>query len=166
MMRFIVILVLSGILLSFGEVSSGTTEPPQIGWSGQVIGVSSGDTITVMHDNIREEIKLFGIDVPERPQNYAKQSKQLTLSLVLREIVRVVSVKQLNFRQSIGIVFLEGDSINKRLLEAGLAWVDKETCEWPICKEWELMEKEAREQRKGVWSVMSSAPTSKTGKKK
>jgi len=44
-------------------------------WTGKVVGVSDGDTITVMHDGKGEKIRLYGVDTPEksrlRPESQA-----------------------------------------------------------------------------------------------
>ncbi len=36
-----------------------------IAWQGKVTGVADGDTITVMHNDKQEKIRLYGIDTPE-----------------------------------------------------------------------------------------------------
>lgn len=48
------------LTLSFPSWSQHTT------WIGKVVGVSDGDTITVMHDGKAEKIRLYGIDCPEK----------------------------------------------------------------------------------------------------
>lgn len=45
-------------------------------FSGKVVGVNDGDTITVMHGQVGEKIRLNGIDCPERGQPYGKRAKQ------------------------------------------------------------------------------------------
>ena len=37
-------------------------------FTGRVVGVSDGDTITVLHDGKGERIRLHGIDSPEKRQ--------------------------------------------------------------------------------------------------
>jgi micrococcal nuclease len=43
-----------------------------------VIGVANGDTISVLHSNTPERIRLHGIDTPERKQPFYTQAKQFT----------------------------------------------------------------------------------------
>jgi endonuclease YncB( thermonuclease family) len=38
-------------------------------FSGRVVGVTDGDTITVLHDGKGEKIRLNGIDCPEQGRN-------------------------------------------------------------------------------------------------
>ena len=40
-------------------------------FSGKVIGVTDGDTITVLHDRTPVKIRLHGIDCPENGQEYS-----------------------------------------------------------------------------------------------
>ncbi len=37
-------------------------------FTGRVVGVADGDTITVLHNGIGERIRLHGIDCPEKRQ--------------------------------------------------------------------------------------------------
>jgi len=47
-------------------------------WSGEVVGITDGDTITVLRDKEQVRIRLYGIDCPEGGQHSAKgQSNSL-----------------------------------------------------------------------------------------
>ena len=50
-------------------------------WNGMVVGISDGDTITVLHDGKGEKIRLYGIDTPEKGQAFGNRAKQF-LSLI------------------------------------------------------------------------------------
>ena len=56
-------------------------------WSGKVVGVSGGDTITVLQDKTRVNIYLYGIDCPERGQAFSKWAKQFTSKMVFGKMV-------------------------------------------------------------------------------
>ncbi|SFK15344.1 hypothetical protein SAMN04488082_11579 [Desulfomicrobium apsheronum] len=52
-------------------------------WTGKVVGIADGDTITVLrdgHDQVK--IRLYGIDAPESGQSFGKASKQNLSSMV------------------------------------------------------------------------------------
>ena len=51
-------------------------------FTGRVIGISDGDTITVLHDGRAEKIRLNGIDCPEKRQAFGQRSKQFTAKLI------------------------------------------------------------------------------------
>ena len=67
-------LVLVGYLLVF----------PALGWawSGEVVGAIDGDSIIVLHDGRGEQIRLRGIDCPEKGQDFGTKAKHITPILV------------------------------------------------------------------------------------
>ena len=67
-------LLLPAILLS---AAIGTVQAA--GWivEGRVVGISDGDTITVLDDaNTQHKIRIDGIDAPEKGQAFGERSKQ------------------------------------------------------------------------------------------
>ncbi|MFP3871001.1 MAG: thermonuclease family protein [Syntrophobacteria bacterium] len=58
-------------------------------WSGKVIGVADGDTITVLHGKQQEKIRLYGIDCPEKRQAFGNEGRRFTSHLVLGKTVEV-----------------------------------------------------------------------------
>ena len=52
-------------------------------WTGKVVGIADGDTITVLRDGRAQvKIRLYGIDAPESGQPFGKASKQNLSSMV------------------------------------------------------------------------------------
>jgi micrococcal nuclease len=58
-------------------------------WSGKVVGVTDGDTITVLHDRQPEKIRLWGVDCPEKGQDFGTKAKQATSIMVFAKVVEV-----------------------------------------------------------------------------
>ncbi len=54
-----------------------------------MVGVSDGDTITVLHNGKAEWIRLNGIDTPEKRQAFGKRAMQFTSKLELGQSVTV-----------------------------------------------------------------------------
>ena len=54
-----------------------------------VVGVTDGDTITVLHEGKGEKIRLYGIDTPEKDQAFGKKAKQFTSQMVYGKTVEV-----------------------------------------------------------------------------
>ena len=50
-------------------------------FSGKVVGVSDGDTITVLKDRTPVKIRLSGIDCPETGQDFGSRARALPRSL-------------------------------------------------------------------------------------
>ncbi len=44
-------------------------------WQGKVVGVADGDTISVLHDGKGEKIRLYGVDAPEKRQDFGQRAK-------------------------------------------------------------------------------------------
>ena len=53
---------------------------PSFSWafSGKVIGIADGDTITLLRDKKQVRIRLYGIDTPERGQAFGKRARPST----------------------------------------------------------------------------------------
>src|ERR1700722_2460713 len=60
-------------------------------FSGEVVGVSDGDTIKVMHNGQAERIRLNGIDAPEKAQAFGQKAQEFASSLCFGKLVEVVT---------------------------------------------------------------------------
>jgi micrococcal nuclease len=125
-------------------------------WSGMVVGVTDGDTITVMLDGKPEVIRLFGVDCPEKDQDFGTRAKQFTSDMVFRKIIEVVPTGETSYGRPVAWVFVNGKSLNEELIRAGLAWWYR----WYAPDELELahLEAAARENRTGLWSQPNPIP--------
>ena len=50
-------------------------------FTGRVVGISDGDTISVLHDGRAEKVRLYGIDAPEKGQPFTNRAKQFVSDL-------------------------------------------------------------------------------------
>ncbi len=121
-------------------------------WKGRVVGVSDGDTITVLHHGHGEKIRLFGIDCPEKRQAFGKRAKQFTSSLVFRKKVSVIPVAKDRYGRTVALVSVGDVSLNEELVRNGYAWVYTRYCHRSFCSRWRKLEEEARELRLGLWA--------------
>ena len=55
--------------------------------TARVIGVSDGDTLTVLQGRTQTRIRLHGIDAPETGQDYGSRAKQVASDLAFGKIV-------------------------------------------------------------------------------
>jgi endonuclease YncB( thermonuclease family) len=58
-------------------------------YTGRVVGVSDGDSVTVLLQNTEQHIRLAEIDAPEKGQPFAARSKEALASLVFGKTVKV-----------------------------------------------------------------------------
>ena len=117
------------------------------GWSGKVVGVIDGDTITVLHNGLGEKIRLWGIDCPEKNQDFGTKAKHTTSILTFAKVVEVESVTVDRYGRTVAFVRVADTFVNKELIRQGLAWVFTWYCDRQIWEQRERLETEARSAR-------------------
>lgn len=125
-------------------------------WFGKVVGISDGDTIRVMHSGRETKVRLFGIDCPERDQAFGDKARRFSAKMVFGKVVEVEQVDRDVYGRSIAWVSVDGKSLNKELLRAGLAWWYRYYAENE--HELERLEAEARQKKIGLWSWRNPIP--------
>ncbi len=122
----------------------------------KVVGVSDGDTITVLHDGKAERIRLHGIDCPEKRQAFGNRAKQFTSTLVFGTTVTVQVMDRDRYGRTVGVVLLpDGRSLNHELVRAGLAWMYRRYTNDQGLSD---LEEEARVARRGLWADANPVP--------
>lgn len=90
---------------------------------GKVVGISDGDTITVLDGSkAQHKIRLAGIDAPEKAQAFGERSKQHLSDLVFGKTVTVDWNKTDKYGRTVGKVIVNGQDANLSQVQAGLAW--------------------------------------------
>ena len=123
-----------------------------LAWQGKVVGISDGDTITVLHNNRGEKVRLYGIDTPEKRQDFGNKAKQFTSNMVFGKYVEVESVTKDRYGRTVGLVYINGQCLNEELVRAGFAWVYIKYCKKAICADWSRIEAAAKVNKTGLWS--------------
>jgi micrococcal nuclease len=127
-------------------------------WTGKVVGVADGDTMTVLHNGQPEKIRLWGIDCPEKNQDFGAKAKHVTLILVFAKVVSVNPVTVDRYGRTVAFVKVGETVVNEELVRQGLARVFTRYCDRAICREWRELETEAREKKRGLWSMPNAVP--------
>jgi endonuclease YncB( thermonuclease family) len=120
-------------------------------WPAKVISVTDGDTITVLHNNQKNEIRLYGIDCPEKRQSHGEQAKALTTALVAGRNVDVEQKDIDQYGRVVGLVKVDDQSLSELIVQNGYAWVYTKYCKEKFCSDWVKIEGVARQQKKGLW---------------
>lgn len=90
---------------------------------GKVVGVSDGDTVTVLDSNEKEnKVRLAGIDAPEKKQAFGQISKQHLADLVFGKYVTVEWRKRDKYSRIVGKVIVDGNDACLDQINSGLAW--------------------------------------------
>ncbi len=131
-------------------------------WEGKVVGVTDGDTITVLQDKNQVKVRLYGIDCPEKRQAFGTRAKQFTSELVFGKVVDVETVDVDRYKRTVGIVKLsDGTVVNEEIVRAGFGWVYARYCMKSICLEWKRLEGEATTAKLGLWKDENPVAPSK-----
>ena len=120
-------------------------------WSGIVVGISDGDTITVMHEGRGEKIRLYGIDCPEKSQAFSKKAKKFTSEMVYGKTVEVEPKDIDRYGRTVALIYVDGKSLNETLVKNGFAWVYRKYCKEAFCEDWLDFEVVARYGKIGLW---------------
>ena len=124
-------------------------------FKGRVVGVSDGDTISVMNEDRAEKIRLNGIDCPEKKQDFGTRAKQFTSSQVFGKTVEVYYDKRHRYGRILGNVIVDGKDLSHELLKVGMAWHYRQ---YSKSAELQSLEDEARASRIGLWSDKNPTP--------
>jgi len=143
---------LSFFVLLFLVPSSGFS------WPAKVVSISDGDTITVLNNGHQEKIRLYGIDTPEKKQDYGQQAKRITSALIAGRNIDVESKTVDRYGRTVGLVTVDGQSLNELIVQNGYAWVYRQYCKERFCRDWIQLEQQARQQKKGLWAGSSIVP--------
>ena len=131
---------------------------PAWAWSGKVIGVADGDTITVLRDKQPQKIRLYGIDCPEKRQPFGNRAKQFTSELVFVKVVEIEPVATDRYGRTVAFVRVENITVNEELIKEGLGWVYMRYCKLPLCAEWQGLQLAAQLEKRGLWGDSVHVP--------
>ena len=125
-------------------------------FTGRVVGISDGDTISVMHGTRAEKVRLNGIDCPEKRQAFGQRAKQFTSKLAFKKDVTVKTFGRDKYGRTLGDVILpDGRMLNQELVRAGLAWWYEKYSKDPRLRD---LQGEARLAKRGLWVYPDPIP--------
>ncbi|WP_257639992.1 thermonuclease family protein [Campylobacter concisus] len=125
---------------------------PLFAFPAKVIKISDGDTITVLSGKEQTKVRLYGIDAPEKKQDYGQKSRQFLASLIAGQVVEVEPKGKDRYKRTLGIIRYKDQDINAQMVLNGYAWAYVKYSRIYVDHE-----KLARENKQGLWQ--SSNPT-------
>jgi micrococcal nuclease len=91
-------------------------------FTGKVVGISDGDTISVLREGKAVKVRLHGIDTPEKAQAFGTQARKFTSDVAFQQTVTVMVQTTDRYGRLVGQVLLpDGRSLNQELVRAGMA---------------------------------------------
>lgn len=123
---------------------------------GEVVGITDGDTLTILVDREPVKVRLAEIDAPESKQPFGTRSRQSLAAICHRRSAQVIWKTRDRYKRIIGQVQCAGIDANAHQVSAGLAWVfDRySTPDSPLYG----LQDQARKAGKGLWSDTNPVP--------
>ncbi len=97
----------------------------------------------------------MAFDAPEKGQDFYRVSREHLVSLVMNKDVEISVTTRDRYSRTVGLVLVDGETINEAMIKSGLAWHYKE---YDNNANWAAFEKNARMERKGIWSMPHPVP--------
>ncbi|MBP5403844.1 MAG: thermonuclease family protein [Elusimicrobiaceae bacterium] len=121
--------------------------------TGKVVKVADGDTLTVLNSqNQQIKIRLYGIDAPEKAQDFGTVSKDYLASLVAGQTINVTVIDIDQYGRNVGRIQVDGKEVAEEMLKSGLAWLYTAYCKIPQCNQWKSLETQAKATKIGLWA--------------
>lgn len=119
-------------------------------YQARVVGVTDGDSITILSASRQEKIRLAEIDAPERGQPYGSKAKQTLSNLVFGETVTIRPVTIDRYGRTVARIFLDELDVNAAMVEQGAAWVYTAYSKDPLLPQ---LQAAAKAEKRGVWGL-------------
>jgi endonuclease YncB( thermonuclease family) len=118
-------------------------------YSGKVVKVSDGDTLTVLVDRKQVKVRLLEIDAPELHQAFGQRSKQSLAEMCAGHDAIVRSTGRDKYGRVLGRVDCAGMDANAEQVRRGMAWVyDRYVTDRGLY----ALQNEARATQAGLWT--------------
>ncbi len=126
---------------------------PGQSFEGKVLSISEADLMTVAYDGGTMEVRLYGVDAPEKSQSFGEKARKFTSDQVQGKVVTVDPIARDRDGRTLAIISADKMVLNRELVGSGLAWVYEHYCTRAECREWKKLQEEARNRKTGLWSV-------------
>ena len=140
---------ISSLLILFFLIASSALNAQS--FRVKVVGVSDGDTFTAINnDNLQLRIRVYGIDTPEKNQDFRGRSRQTLASYIFGKNITINVQSQDAWGRYIAYVYTpDGSDVSLMMLQNGMAWHFKK---YDSTEKYSKAELNAKNQRLGLWS--------------
>lgn len=124
----------------------------------RVVNIADGDTFTLLYpDNRNLKIRLYGIDAPERAQDFGTAARKAVGQMLEGHLVSVKEIEKDRYGRVVAIAYRDdGLCVNEELLRQGYAWNYAQYNK--THPEWQELEQDARAKRLGLWAGANPTP--------
>jgi len=154
--------------LAYGQTGGKADGRAAIAYAltGRIVAVTDGDTVVMQTARSRVRIRLASIDAPERGsaertgQPYGEAAQQFLANLVQGRVTSARCFEQDHYRRHVcDLLLADGDTANRRLVAAGMAWANQEAG-GKFLRDATLpdLERQARQAKRGLWHAVRPVP--------
>ena len=122
-------------------------------YQGEVVGITDGDTLTILINKEPYKIRLAQIDTPEKRQPYGSKAKKVLSDLVFNRTISITIETIDRYGRYVADIHFEGKHINAEMVKLGAAWVYRK---YVRDKSLYDIENEAKAAKIGIWSLPES----------
>jgi len=126
--------------------------------TGTIDSVIDGDLITITSKGKEVEVRLFGIDTPEKTQAFGQSAKNFTGAMASGKEIRVEPIFKDPNGKTVAMVFVNGFNLNEQIISQGFGWVCRQYCKESFCADWLKLEANAKASQKGLWADANPIP--------
>lgn len=141
--------LLAGLIFSLSQ-------PGLADFSGKVVAISDGDTISIVVERKLVKVRIADIDAPESKQAFGTRSRQALATLCHGKLGQVIDKGKDRYNRTLGQVSCSGHDAATEQVRAGMAWVFTRYA--PPDSPLYAVEAEAKAARRGLWQDVYALP--------
>ena len=138
------------------SLNAKVVQNPTILKGYQAVKVSDGDTLNVQKVENGKfvgevmKIRMFGIDAPEKTQDYGIESKQALEKLVSGKTLEIEEKNRDRYGRTVAVVYVNGQNVNEEMVKNGNAWWYQEYAKKDM--QFEKYQENAKQKKLGLFS--------------
>ena len=157
-MKIKFILTIFFLIFNYSNIYSKNIKTNTSIFTGKVKFVFGGDSFILKCSNGNQDIRLYGIDAPEKKQPYYKASKKILKILCYKKNIKIKYIDIDKYDRIVGIAYINDICINEEMIKKGFAWIFVRFCKEPYYSKWMKFQKEAKKNRLGLWNDKNPTP--------
>ena len=124
-------------------------------FTGKVVSVADGDTITVLRDRTQVKVRLLEIDAPEKAQAFGTKSKESLSEMCFGKTAELTDKGKDRYGRTLARITCDGVDANAEQVRRGMAWVyDRYITDKTLY----AVQEEAKAERRGLWQDDKPVP--------
>lgn len=151
------------LLFCYASPSSAWEDYRPVNKTVYVQKIEEGNILIVNDRNRNDKnnfaVRFYGIGIPTLKQPLGAEAKKELENLLPPGSKIIISTVRSDEEGIISaLVQYKDHSVNSRLIDKGLAWVDRSTCKAFFCRRWHIQEHLAIKEKRGLWALNIPTP--------